>query len=273
MKNILIFYHIPKCGGTLFWNHAIAYSMDIQNPNRNKYGLCFCTIKTEDSLFKIAFYTDKKNINKYLDQTIDSQIFENNCKNHCFIPYAIYIFSHSKFLDTRYYIENFSQNNKLNPIYITILRNPIDRIQSIFYYNTEFGWWENNYKFIKAISFDKYMYTDKFESNWMVNHINQNLDIYPNETHLKFAINTLDSFSVVGTLENINLFQENIKKYNILYRPINDPFYKYYPIEKAMNKNTKSIKINISKENMEYLKQKCKYDIGLYDYFYREAVD
>lgn len=268
MQNIPVFYHIPKCGGTFFWDHTLAYSMDRQNPDRNKYGLGFFKIKNHNNIFKAACYIEKEYLNNFLNQTITIDIFEKHFTNNRFLLYAFCIISDSKFLDTKKYIDELADKNSFDPIYVTILRNPIDRLQSIFYYNTEFGEWEKNYQTISQNTFHDYIYSNNLESNWIINHINQNGDIYPDETHLECAIDILDSFAVVGTLEKINEFELSIKKYNIEYRPINSKFYReHMSIEKAMNKNTKSKKRDISQEDIRHLQEKCKYDIALYNYF------
>jgi hypothetical protein len=270
MQNIPVFYHVPKCGGTFFWEHAIVYSMYRDNPNPNIYDVCFSQIKTsDDNFFVAAFYMQKQKKQKYLIQTIDHKAFLSLCQSDILTPYAFCIVSNSKFKYSKEYIDKIITEYNMSSVYITLLRNPISRIQSIFYYKTDFGYWDDYYGTIKQNTFHDYIYSDQLESNWIIHHTNE----YPDSSRLsdkdfEFTLNALKNFHVVGILENMSKFEIDIAQYNIRYRPLDSLFYKnMYPIEKAMNKNTKSKKRDISQEDTRYLQEQCKYDIALYNYF------
>jgi len=268
-NNLYIFYHIPKSGGTFFRDHAMLYAMDRNNPNRQIYDLCSTKINVGCNHFFVAnFYTLKHDTSKYHEQTIDYEIFKNCCDSNVFQLYSISIVSVSRFKDTQKLIDKITTKYNFDPIYITLLRNPITRLQSIFYYNTEFGEWEKNHQTISQNTFHEYIHSKDLEKNWVIDHINQrDISTDPTEKDLQQAINTLKDFHIVGILENIEQFELDIWKYGIKYRPLNAPFYDKYPIEKAMNKNTKSIKEHITPDDMSYLLSQCKYDMALYNYF------
>lgn len=249
MNNVYVYYHVPKCGGTFFWHQALLYSAK-QNLN-TEYETQTTKINFDNNFIEAILYSNQT------DESLDHITFEQNVDQKTSIPYAFKITSRCTFLASKKYIDNFLSEHGLNPIYITLLRDPISRIQSLFYYNRDFGEWEKNYKSIKEETFHDYIHTDNLESNWVVSHINNKLNRYPNNNDTQKAINILESFDVIGILEDYSLFKQDTEEYSIVHNH-----------RKAeQNKNTKSIKLPISTADLNHLAKKCKYDINLYQHF------
>lgn len=279
-NNIIpIYYHVPKCGGTYFYDmcHALHTKLLGVDPAlihiRSKQGnLVFRLMinhprkyiqSKSKNLMKLKQNSNYKNVYETTDKYIP-EIFSNiEPKDINLIVICSAGFKCSSSI--------FSQIDKLDTIckpYMTV-RNPFERAVSLYKYLSSKNSAHETTHHTKHIDFEKFIVT---ENNWVVSNI-MGLDHTDNYSDMEKAIGILNNF-VIRDLPSINDIIKNIygcihkQKSQIIDKSIKD-------LNPHVNKNsTNNIKDNynfssLSQETKLKFLKKNHLDILTYNYFAR----
>lgn len=276
--NIIVFFHIPKCGGT-----SIHYGIILPNLFRQYhtdkyylYNINWIDQTSKRNLFSTISYTENPELlsilkkedtilNKklYLKQT---SINLNDTNLDLVFKYSTLlsiIFNAGGFQDSDVYLQELisRSNKKIYDKYI-ILREPQSFYESIFYYLRDVGTWEKTYgEFSSDMSFKQYIkHPDNYINNWLIRHMTKITDSeMVTDEHIDICIQKLMSFTKIGFLEYFDSFVSYLcKKYNWQLddnSTIN------------LNKNIISKKEKLSEEDRLLLQNKLYYDKEVYGFF------
>lgn len=155
---------------------------------------------------------------------------------------------------------------------LTILRPPLERAESEYYYLRDMGIWEKTFGMVKAGSFNEHILTGGCGTNWLVKKLTgkvgaDNLE----EMDLEQARAFLSSFSLIGTTEKVESFLAAAKKrYRIEKNPAN---LKHLINNKRIeNKNLISKKEAVSVEAIQHYRMLNTLDVALYDDLFLPGV-
>jgi len=180
MNKIPVYYHIPKCGGT----YVITKCREILRFHNN--GLSAIRIQDKENNQTIVRCFVKKNIELDIDIYNDYDCLLKHVNNILFITIEA---SGIKLRD------NILNNIKNTYEFMTI-RDPFDRIQSMYNYITsEASKHEPSHGSIKDKKFEEYMENPNYEKNWI---------------SLQFST---EKETLINKLKNINIYKmQNIEK-------------------------------------------------------------
>lgn len=211
--NIFVYHHIPKCGGS-----TLAKVIDKNHE-----------FDFTDSFVTYGTVEHKPKIRELLDN------FNGHIRGHFF--YEDYI--------------RFLENNiEKNLEKCTMLRDPLDRVISTYYYNLENDYTRPGYTFKDFIRDEN----QNKSHNYMTRFLTSN-KYYT--THLDKAIENLNSFEHVGVLERFDEFLEYLQ-FELGWDDIS------YEIT---NKTSSRPSIgDIDKEDIEIIKEANQKDYKLYEH-------
>lgn len=281
-KSLPVFYHIPKNGGVSLCNNVILSGLHFQYSilTNNNYIYDISILQNNSKLLKvyaipiinqlystnmlktIELINNPDNTNKklvyaqiqYSPENIDE--LTNN-----FEILAIVIESNG-FKNSDEYIGLFGPDKIINKI--IVLRQPINHVQSLFYYLRDVGHWEQTSKYHQNMSFMEYAYSNLIPNNWIVRNLTNLQDDQPvTEDHLESCKNYLSKFNHIGFLEKI---EDTLKFLDQEYN------WKYINNIKE-NENKVSKKEPITSELLDQLNCILYYDNKLYDYFYKQRYN
>jgi hypothetical protein len=261
-----VFWHFPKCGGSQFYERCLVES--IQRTAVHEYHPL--------PAVSLHLVDERKNIVAGVVASGDDwpRIDKNNpsgprpCSLREFID-SVYagrvkkIFA-AKLVSMSSYSQHLALLERMLPrvpAHITLLRRPLARYESEFYYLRDMGTWEPTYGRFGGMTFEEYVRSDKFEDNWLVRRLNDILSpgISVTEAHAAQAIATLERCTLLGFLEEIAAFTLACEE-NFGYTP---------PIDAHIrNKNTVSTKDPISDAVQAYFNDRCQYDNLVYEHFW-----
>lgn len=270
-QKVPVFYHVPKCAGTWFWAACIRASLEHSAPDKIRQ--IDVNLKS-DGIRKLRllasgegeFFTQKKNI--ALDQAeLDDFLLEQKTTSIL----AANIEPTADFHPTLHHvIRLLTRFGGGLPATMLLMRHPLARVQSLFYYLRDVGNWEPTAGLIRAKTFDSYIHSGQCESNWLVRRLSSltDQDEVSDEAFEK-AKSRLGEFDLVGTTEQISEFLEEAQaRFNI---QVNPGQVEYFGSKEVENRNLVSKKEPLSPEALERFNEINKYDIALYDFFSKES--
>ncbi len=193
----IVFIHVPKCGGT-----SVDYAIRKQYPLFRK--ISFAGVNPAASLKAVSMINDKDpfeddyyEVLKFREQILWYHLCHRNIS---------YIHGHFNFSLKAY--DSFKDQFK----FITILRDPVERWISAFFYNNYRG--ENPW----TVNKDIYEYLDsdigKLQGHEYVKKfygsIEKNID-FGSIDAIEKAKSNLEKFSLVGVLEKLEFFVEKFR--------------------------------------------------------------
>lgn len=265
-----VFLHFPKCGGTDFYYRTLAPTISrLATQEFSSFAPVNLALKNAaDQTVLGAVATgpncvspaqpENATVSMPIDEFVE-RVYRNQITN-------ILAF---KFVSNSDYVQHWSLVQRLcsrKPLYLTLLRQPLSRYESEFYYLRDMGTWEPTYGRFGGMTFAEYVQSAMCLDNWLVRRLNNILapEIPVTDLHLRRAISLLEKCAVLGFLEAANAFYdtcaENFGYYNL-------------PDSKILNRNTISEKITLTPETREYFAEKCRYDEQLYQHFWTQCVN
>jgi len=148
-------------------------------------------------------------------------------------------------------------------VFITVLRNPFERINSLFHY-------------VKQVPAHRYKSIPNFSKLDCYGFINECLAREPSEvsnTFVHYLSNSLldvtetikfieNNYCLVGITEKINIFEKNL---NILLSKYADPI-RFQKINVTKDKPA----LNLDSKTINLIQDINQYDLKIYDYFYKK---
>jgi hypothetical protein len=243
-KNRIFYLHIPKCGGN---------SIDSAFKKHFRPG----------SVFKEDSFASNKGAENYFKDIVNSQ--QLSIENNLYLQkYREAILLYNMYIEKYYYISgHFSFSDIVYDLFknqyrfVTILRNPVQRFISEFFFN----------KYKQKITFNIDEGLDMFSNSprgieyglkyvKMLGGYGKKADIDLKDA-IQNAKENLAKFDIIGILEDLNNFEKQIKdKLDISL--------------KIGHKNKNPIKVpakkKVSDKNLEKIKRLCRPDEEIYEF-------
>lgn len=270
--DVMVFFHIPKCGGTsLHYGTLLPNLWKQYHCNKNYMYNVDWVGQNGQNLFTTISYSDNdkfRNAENFTDNQgcLKCITMELNHTNlGLLINYSALlciIFNAAGFKEHKKYLQDLIPEGQRYNKYI-ILREPIDLQMSIFYYLRDVGQWELTYgKFPKHMSFSEYIrHPDNYVNNWLIRimALLTDQDI-PNNEHAEICKQELNTFNKIGFLSQFDSFVDYLNtKYN--WVPPMDVS------EIQSNKNIISKKEKLNDDDLALLQDKLYYEQKIYNYF------
>lgn len=149
--------------------------------------------------------------------------------------------------------------------FILLLRDPLRREESLFYYLRDVATWENTYDpEFKTMTFEQYLDSDHLEPDWVVRRLVDKLDYEKTLTEQDFekAAAFVDRCTIVGFQHKYEQFVAAVAaRYGFLHNPT------HLQLDKASsNRNTTSKKLPINDAMVQTLCRRSPVDARLYHY-------
>jgi hypothetical protein len=261
---IPVFYHKPKCCGTL-----IQYPIMMKNLRKKalvEFGaqLLHTSIIENNRTVASFFSYATSDLGPYkmedIKQTYYLKISFEELENIIHKTHVLsLVISPAGFKNHHKYEDAICKGEPLERI--TVLRDPIDAQQSLFYYLRDFGNWERNFGMFEGMTFGEYINSDKISDSWLIRNITGIPDEKPiTEDDYYECKNFLSSFAIIGFKERFNDF---LKEIDGRYQ------WKYEMNEEFSNTNNISSRISISDNDLEKFNKITHYDKKIYDHFYQ----
>jgi hypothetical protein len=229
-KKKLLFLHLPKCGGT-----ALKSEIAKHYPSQSIFGISPIFTKTACDLFKLRLHPFRKHILIYAMATEKIQ----------------FVYGHFLFFEDVYNIFKKEYD------YITILRHPVERFISNFFFNK----YKKGSHFRINDSLDKFLETKDalFHGHIYVRYMaGQYFESYKNKDAINMAKANLKKFKLIGFLDNKAEFLKKFKQifgFDLTYPIKNTNPYKNYEKEKI-----------IEDKQLEKIRELCGPSLDIYNY-------
>jgi hypothetical protein len=279
-KSLPVFYHMAKCGGIYVHNNIILPNLYAQ----------YCTLSSNNDFYNIAILHNNSKIlhvlARSLNKDFDNKLQVKNKIQDPVNPDKILVdaqISYSK-ENMIYLTNNFEvlsiivepnglagSDNYINLLVsdknidkIILLRRPINKTQSLFYYLRDVGNWESTSKVHQNMSFCDYVNSDLISDSWIIREIVNLSKEQPitEEDYIKCQ-KYLEKFKHIGFLEHI---EDTIDFFKNEYN------WSVLDLTKQ-NENKVSKKEPVSQDVLDKLNYLIYYDNKLYDYFYKKSTE
>lgn len=269
VKTAPLFFHIPKCAGTWFCDAFLFPSLKYDNGSRPKRVIVKRGSQvTLNLIFEVSaaiFASDSRII-------IGEAELEGFLKTQGVTRFlGGVVRAAANFPETSRQLEELASKMGKKTENIILLRPPLERAESEYYYLRDVGTWEPTYGILKSRTFKEHVLSGACGSNWIVKKLCGKRESDPiNQSDLKEAIQFLSLFSLVGTTEKIDDFlSEAQKRYGIRKNPGNWAHLK--DNKKVENRNLVSHKEPIPAEVIRRFEALNQYDILLYETIFGNA--
>lgn len=219
-KKTVIFLHIPKAAGTTLYDPLK------QQYNKRRIMILHGIIEDKEKDFKNNYYSQKNKINLI--------------KGHM-------TFGLHQFLDCP-------------STYITVLRNPVDRIISVYYYLKQ-SVNHVQHKLVKSVTLEDFVSSNTAHNNCQTRFIAGNFHDIAGQSDAEVLArakkNLTEHFAVVGLSER---FDETLI---LLKRQLG---WETMPFYVKQNKSRKPAKATISQETLKIIQSKNSLDMKLYEH-------
>jgi len=203
-KNLAIFWHIPKCGGGIL-EQLLSNCIGLVEANKvgSREG------HQNDETLTVVTHDGSQYVN--VDTTTPNGI-EHAKELHLASSGLADVALTSYLYDAASLFTN--NGNTVRGKCFTMLRHPIKRAVSIFYYlkETEFG--DANLSIFKDMSLEEYARSQWCEENWMVRFLTNEMKGALTEDHLTLAMRVLQNKCFVGLLEE---FDASLLRYEMYF--------------------------------------------------------
>ena len=297
MKEPLLYIHIPKSGGTSFGEWLNKYS---QRPTRH----CWIPQNLHQSMFTKEF-DENLFYSKFKKQKLKqkkTKVPKIPCLLWGHLPFGF-----DKLYLTKYELNNYNKiiwKSQINYTYLTILRDPVQRVISQFIYESQSKgnshFWAQiivNYSFIDWIGYFEesknlqtqylsgchneawynrkysYLIENKDINVWPQRVINDTSNLYKNinitKKQFEIAINHLIKFGWIGLTQHISESVEQLKIFWNLSTNVSI-WKKNVGKKKSVKQRKQNMKeiANKNKKLIEKIKEYNKYDMKLYQLGY-----
>ncbi len=255
LEDKILYYHIPKCGGTSIRKALKSCYLDWDPRNQSHLfilnaGASFhAAQKSVDQNLSIDT-ADDYSVLKLRESLLLYNLYQSKIK---------FISGHFAFSETAY--QSFSDQYSC----ITILRDPVERWISSYFFNT---FKKDDHRKIR-LEIDEYLQSDfsraqGYEYAKFLGGINPTSD-YSSAQAIDRAKENLQKFRLVGFLEYMDIFVQNFEK----------TFGRRLTIE-ALNKNPKQSGFRdsiITAEVREKIEELCKPDVEIYQYAMKKYLN
>lgn len=271
-NNSIAFMHIPKAAGTFFFNSVLLpywYRSSLHNSNNS-----FTNFKVYDgdvACFSLIAATEGIEL-PYRNITTSQHISlgdltELNHKIKEIIGFKV--FSTTKL---ELYLPEIE---KLKPDidYLTILRSPLLREQSLFYYLKDKGTWEKTYNRLESCyDFNDFLLSDKVSSNWLTRWFAGNVRKKEiKECDYERALKQLSKCKIIGFADSKAEVAKAVKAFSSKYGYTSAcSVYKKTP-EWMFNRNDISTKIAVTDEAVQRFNELNYWDNKLFNHFRKQG--
>lgn len=277
--NIIVFFHIPKCGGTYMHYGTILPNLFRQYHNNKYYiyNINWIDRSSTKNLFSTISYTENPellNMLKNQDSTMSKQPYLKQATINFSYKNLDLVFKYSQLLciifnaggfqNSDLYLQELIDRSHIKRYNkYTILREPQSLYESMFYYLRDVGSWEKTYgKFDKNMTFAEYIrHPDNYIDNWLIRQFAKlsDNDIIT-KRDMEICQQELETFTNIGFLELLNKFTNYLyQKYNWNN---NNP-----SASVKLNKNSVSTKETLTTDDLILLNEQLKYEKYIYNYF------
>lgn len=251
-RKTFAFIHIPRCGGTNFYQAHLVPGIVLRHRNEfDFFSLNHIDLKDDAGNSSLNVLEGVKNSDAGSRvSSMGLEEFRQRSPGMRILSFKIS--SSSRPTAEAGFINNLCDGAS----FLCLLRNPILRYQSEFYHLRDMRGLKD-----APQNFDSYLGSKHFLDNWTVRWINGILspESSVKEGHLNFAIDFLRNCSAIGFLEEYNLFSIHLFRNMGIEMP---------RIKRILNKNNASKKQPVSDRSKSFFEYACRYDIMLYEYFW-----
>lgn len=258
-----LFFHVPKCAGTWFCDAFLFPSLTHDNGSRPKRVI----VKRGSQVTLNLIFEGSAAI-----FASDSRIIIGEAELEGFLKaqgvtrfLGGAVRAYANFPETSRQLEELASKMGKKTENIILLRPPLERAESEYYYLRDVGTWEPSYGKSNFKTFKEHVLSGACGSNWIVKKLCGKRGSDPvNQSNLKEAIQFLSLFSLVGTTEKIDDFlSEAGKRYGLRKNPGSWAHLK--DNKKVENRNLVSHKEPIPEEVVRHFDGLNQYDLLLYE--------
>lgn len=263
-----VFVHLPKCGGTYFYLHYFlpnllrAYMQNGYDGIPASYAL---TDRQNNTVLRVITAIEDSAVKELTFDAIEIplEVFQEKKNNGKVGP--IVGFGLESYSPTQEMLELMQSWCPDSLEFILLLRDPLRREESLFYYLRDLAVWENTYTpAFKHITFEQYLDSAYLEPDWVVRRLVDKLD-HPEaltEQDFEKAVAFVDQCHIVGFQHKYDQFITAVRaRYGFYHNPTHCKLN-----EISRNENTVSKKLPINDAMVQTLCRRSPVDARLYHY-------
>ncbi|MBT7241684.1 MAG: hypothetical protein HN878_04295, partial [Candidatus Diapherotrites archaeon] len=198
MREIPVFYHIPRCAGTFLKFNVMIPSLRKNHQKENdelkqtNKEIPWCQLirfdlNLDSSLVmpgKITFIV-RTAMNKLFCPKFENTVTIDKFKEYLEKDLVMIVGAtinpiRGSFNQSVELIEDFCKMSSCKPKYFTLMRDPFEWHNSFFHYLRDVGKWEPTYGFFENTTFKEYLTSEKISDGWLIRNLNE----IPNEKPL-----------------------------------------------------------------------------------------